>query len=103
LYHFNPSGFLALLALGLFFGYAAYKTGSILVPVILHFLNNFISIGAYLLYGKEDVLSSETYTSETLLSFLAFFVISVLAFAGYMYFLNQYYKGKEERAAISGE
>jgi hypothetical protein len=36
LYHFNPYALIPLIALGLYFGFAAYSSGSIFVPVSLH-------------------------------------------------------------------
>jgi len=44
IYHFNPYGSLALILLGLYFGFAAYTSNSIIVPMLLHFLNNFLAI-----------------------------------------------------------
>ena len=44
IYHFNPYGMIPLIILGFYFGFAAYMSNSILVPMSLHFTNNFIAI-----------------------------------------------------------
>ncbi|MBR5314001.1 MAG: CPBP family intramembrane metalloprotease [Clostridia bacterium] len=44
LMHCNPSQFLHAFLAGLFFGWLAIKTGSILPSVIIHFLNNSLSV-----------------------------------------------------------
>ena len=38
LYHFSPYGILPLITLGLYFGFAAYLSKSLFIPIILHFL-----------------------------------------------------------------
>jgi uncharacterized protein len=55
LYHFNPYALVPLVALGWYLGYAAYRTGSILVPMALHFINNMISIVLFFIFGEEEV------------------------------------------------
>ncbi|HEX3074117.1 MAG TPA: CPBP family intramembrane glutamic endopeptidase [Ignavibacteriales bacterium] len=98
LYHFNPYGVIPLMALGLYFGFASYKTNSLLVPVILHFLNNFISVIAYMIYGKEEVLTSEAITPENLQMQAGIFVTSALIFMGFVYLLNYYYDKRKQTA-----
>ncbi len=55
IYHFNPYQVLPLIALGVYFGYAAYKTNSIFVPMLLHFLNNFLAVLLSFSLGKEEI------------------------------------------------
>jgi len=55
MFHFNPYALIPLIALGLFFGYAAYKTDSIFVPIILHFANNFAAVILYFIFGDEEI------------------------------------------------
>jgi membrane protease YdiL (CAAX protease family) len=58
LYHFNPYGMIPLIILGFYFGFAAYMSNSILIPMSLHFINNFIAIMVYFLIGNEDLINS---------------------------------------------
>jgi membrane protease YdiL (CAAX protease family) len=46
LYHFRLSQALPLAALGIFLGWLAWRTGSLWVPIAIHFLNNGIAIAA---------------------------------------------------------
>jgi membrane protease YdiL (CAAX protease family) len=41
--HFNPIGLVPLLIISFYLGITAYYTKSILIPIILHFINNLIS------------------------------------------------------------
>lgn len=43
LIHFNPIGLVPLLIISFYLGITAYYTKSILIPIILHFINNLIS------------------------------------------------------------
>jgi len=87
-YHFNPYGIIPLIALGVYFGYAAYATDSIFIPVILHFLNNFFAVVLFMIVGKESVATEYTAVDlgglET--SILMFLFISSVFFL-YIYFL----------------
>lgn len=56
--HFNPYGLLPLIILGLYFGYAAYMSDSIFIPIILHFLNNFTAVMLYFIFGDDELISS---------------------------------------------
>ncbi len=42
--HFNPINLVPLIAIGLLLGYIAFITRSIVLPIIIHFLNNTIAI-----------------------------------------------------------
>ena len=90
LYHFNPYGLPALIALGFFFGYAVYKSNSIVVPIVLHFINNFIAAVAYFIYGSEDIIATTT-EGESLEMSLISFVILLFLFLGYMQLVRKNY------------
>ncbi|MCF8412223.1 MAG: CPBP family intramembrane metalloprotease [Melioribacteraceae bacterium] len=89
LYHFNPYGLLALIALGFYFGYSVYKSDSIVVPIVLHFLNNFIAVVAYFIIGDEEILSSVE--SEPLSDQFFSFLVLLFIFLVFVYFLRKYY------------
>lgn len=93
LYHFHPYQIIPLISLGLYFGYTAYKSNSIFIPVILHFLNNFIAILMFFFIGKED-LSNPTVTSvaDFQLSIFLFISLSILFILLIVFFNRTYYR-----------
>lgn len=59
LYHFNPYGLIPLAVLGFYFGFAAYTSKTLLIPVLLHFLNNFTAVMLYYIIGSEELIKSD--------------------------------------------
>ena len=53
--HFAPHKILPLLVMGWALGYITAKTGSVLIPVIFHFLNNSMSLISFYTLNTEDV------------------------------------------------
>jgi len=70
LFHFNLLQLIPLVLIGAFFGYAAYKTDSIITPIILHFLNNLYSVSVFFVMGKEALNEFEIMTYSPLNSVL---------------------------------
>ncbi|HEX9252090.1 MAG TPA: type II CAAX endopeptidase family protein, partial [Ignavibacteriaceae bacterium] len=68
LYHFNPYGFLPLFVLGAFFGFAAYKSKTLLIPMFLHFLNNFSAVTLYHIIGDDELIKSDASVNSNELS-----------------------------------
>jgi uncharacterized protein len=93
-FHLNPYGIIPLISLGFFFGYAAYKSNSIIIPMILHFINNFTAVMVFFYFGDKEYLSS-TITDEINIAqtLVMFSVLSVL-FIGIIVVINRYYKEK---------
>ena len=91
LYHFNPYGLLPLILLGMYLGYSAYKSNSIAVPIVLHFLNNFIAIMAFFIYGEEELLQSNFSEIESIGSTLASFTILLALFIGFIILVSRNY------------
>jgi len=96
LYHFNIYGLVALIGLGFFFGYANYKSGSIFVPMFLHFLNNFSAVAIYLTVGNEDLINSAATSNIDIRMSLIGMVVLVVLFVAYMVFINNYYKSQKQ-------
>lgn len=95
LYHFNPYGLIALISLGFYFGYAAYKSDSIIIPMILHFLNNFLAVIAFLVLGSEEMMGTNVKHDGSILPQLIVFVVSTLFFALFIFYVNnKFYKTK---------
>jgi membrane protease YdiL (CAAX protease family) len=91
-YHFNPYGFLPLFILGAFFGFAAYMSRSLVVPMILHFLNNFSAILLYQIIGNEDLIKSDAaIKGDELSTYLMLLVILTLLFVLLIAVINKYY------------
>ncbi|NWF50441.1 MAG: CPBP family intramembrane metalloprotease [Ignavibacteriaceae bacterium] len=91
-YHFNPYGILPLIGLGLFFGFAAYTSNSILIPMFLHFLNNFVAVISFFAFGNDELLSSDVSNQSDLLSAIVVLIASILVFVLYVYVIKKFYK-----------
>lgn len=100
LYHFNPYGIIPLILLGVFFGYAAYKTNSIIVPMALHFLNNFIAVGLFYVIGDDELIETKVQPSTDLGNYLSIFLALCLLFAGLIYLINKFYERRKNYAGI---
>lgn len=91
-YHFNPYGFIPLAFLGFYFGIAAYYSKSLIIPIILHFLNNFSAVSVYYVIGSNELIKSDV-TADT--NELKMFIIAVLIlgsmFLGLMMIIKKYY------------
>ncbi|HVO75875.1 MAG TPA: CPBP family intramembrane glutamic endopeptidase [Ignavibacteriaceae bacterium] len=97
LYHFNIYGTIPLIALGFYFGFAAYTSNSIFIPMLLHFINNFIAVMVNFILGEEDPLNSNTPKDFQLASSVMLFFIFLFLFAGII-FLIKYYSRKKQSA-----
>lgn len=93
IYHFNPYGLIPLILLGMYFGFAVYKSDSIIVAMILHFLNNFISIVAYFIFGEEELMQSNFVDPEGLdFHLISFGLLFVLFITFIVYIKKNYFK-----------
>jgi membrane protease YdiL (CAAX protease family) len=91
LYHFNPYGLVALIALGAYFGYAAYVSDSIFVTMILHFLNNLVAVLAYFLFGNDELINTGITKSDHIVPQLFSLVMFATLFFSYMIFIKTNY------------
>ena len=94
LYHFNPYALIPLIGLGLYFGFAAYMSGSIFVPISLHFINNFMAVIFYFIFGDDDVINTAVNKSFNLSSSLMIFCGLSVLFAGTIVLIKKYYSHK---------
>lgn len=99
-FHFNPLGIVGLFLLGLYFGFAAYKTDSILVPVILHFLNNFVAVVAFLGVGPKEIELSAKISQEDLMQGYSTTVITLVLFIVFIFFVRTYYKNFQREVKL---
>ncbi len=100
LYHFNPYGLVALLALGFFFGYSAYISGSIFIPLLLHFLNNFIAVMTYFILGEEEFIQADVSDPSQIGTNLFLFVFFLLLFILYIFLVNRNYNKIKQRKEL---
>jgi hypothetical protein len=91
LYHFNPYGLVALIALGAYFGYAAYVSDSIFATMILHFLNNLVAVLAYFLFGNDELINTGITKSDHIVPQLFSLVMFATLFFSYMIFIKTNY------------
>lgn len=94
LYHFNPYGLIPLIGLGFYFGYAAYTSDSIFVPMTLHFLNNFSAIIVFYMFGSDELLNSSIDKNINIVSTLITFVGLLILFIGVIILIKKFYKQK---------
>jgi membrane protease YdiL (CAAX protease family) len=96
LYHFNPYGLIPLFMLGTFFGFAAYKSKSLIIPVTLHFINNFSAVMLYHFIGDDELIKTDASVNSNELSsyVIMFFSLSIL-FVGLIIVINKYYASRK--------
>lgn len=93
LYHFNPYGLIPLIALGVYFGFAAYTSNSIFVPMALHFLNNFFAVVMFLALGDDELISSSVTVDQSPFALLvSFLILSGIFFLFITYLKKNYHK-----------
>lgn len=90
-YHFNPYGLLPLVCLGLYFGFAAYISNSLVVPIFLHFLNNFSAVILYFVIGDDQLVNSDIIGSEEMGSNIFLFVTLAILFTIIIIAIKKYY------------
>jgi membrane protease YdiL (CAAX protease family) len=91
LYHFNPYGLIPLIGLGLYFGFAAYMSNSIVVPIILHFFNNFTAVIFYFIFGNEDLIKNNTTPNVDIWYSVISFLVLLVIFVSVIFVIKKYY------------
>jgi membrane protease YdiL (CAAX protease family) len=91
-YHFNPYGIIPLAILGFYFGFAAYSSQSLIIPIILHFLNNFFAVMLYFTIGDEELITTNVVDPAALNTNYLYFFSMLVLFIVLMFFIKQYYK-----------
>lgn len=97
LYHFNPYGLIPLAVLGFYFGFAAYTSKTLLIPILLHFLNNFTAVILYFIIGSEELIKSDVSAkSGEDLGFYALVTIALtVVFILLIVMIKKYYSQKQ--------
>lgn len=89
IYHFNPYQLLPLIALGVYFGFAVYKTNSIFISMFLHFLNNFLAILMYFFMGQEEISTPVSVSFDDFKLSAYTFVGFLIPFVFILFFTNR--------------
>jgi membrane protease YdiL (CAAX protease family) len=97
IYHFNPYAVFPLIGIGIYLGFAAYISNSILVPVILHFLNNFIAVMLYITLGNEELIKSTSEQDIDIQSAAVLFFVLILMFSLLIIVIKKYYQKMNRR------
>ncbi|MFA6981324.1 MAG: type II CAAX endopeptidase family protein [Ignavibacteriaceae bacterium] len=101
IYHFNPYAFLPLTALGFYLGYSAYKSNSILVPVVLHFINNLSAVVLFMVLGDSELEQSKAISSAELTPTLISLSYQIILFVIVIVGIQYYYRNKKRIVAAS--
>ncbi len=96
LYHFNPYGLIPLIILGFYLSYSVIITESIFVSMILHFINNFISVILFFIFGSEEVLQTNITDNENIGTHFTEFILLATLFMIFITFIHRYYKKNKE-------
>jgi len=91
LYHFSPYGIVPLVALGFYFGFAAYLSNSILIPILLHFINNFAAVIIYFIIGDDELISSAPTTDIDIQTSIVTFFSLLIIFSGLIVLIKRLY------------
>ncbi len=92
LYHFNPYGLIPLVIIGFYLGFAAYTSQSLVIPIILHFLNNFFAVVLYFLIGDDELFKSNVTDDVALNTNVVYFILLLFLFIVLMFLIRKYYK-----------
>jgi len=93
IYHFNPYGLFALTILAAYLGFSAYQSKSILIPIILHFINNFISVVSYFIWGSDELMNTSIVKPEEFEMHLLSLILLSFMFILFLYYSKKnYYK-----------
>jgi len=86
IYHLNPFSLVPLVALGVYFGYLVYRSGSITVSISAHFFNNFVACVALYLNVDDDFIALAPSGPWTWPILLGNFALFGLVFVGATYY-----------------
>ena len=99
-YHLNFYGLIPLTIIGFYLGFAAYSSQSLVIPMTLHFLNNFFAVMLYFIIGDDELLKSNVSDTESLGENILYFFILVLLFGVVIYAIRNYYKKRKILAEV---
>jgi uncharacterized protein len=83
-FHFQVTGFLPKMMIGVMLGYAYYYSGSLILPMVVHALNNSVATLAYFFSGRN--VESESLPTENVP--LSAVIFSTIIFGWLMYYIK---------------
>lgn len=90
LFHMSPANLLPLTVMGWFIGFLYYKTQSLVVPIVVHFCNNFLSLVILQLQQENPDVSGESFIMDETIGWVILFVtLSLLLFTLVMRSFNR--------------
>jgi uncharacterized protein len=90
LFHLNPFEVIPLIGIGCFLGFLRYRSASMVLPVLLHFLNNLLAVIAVTLkVGDEKIMMAPTADQPGVMIVLMQLLIFGALFAASMRFYIQ--------------
>jgi membrane protease YdiL (CAAX protease family) len=88
-FHLNPFSFIPLAGLGIFLGFIAMRSGSIVTSMTAHFFNNFIACLAVYFDKKDDyVITGNANEMSPGALMLTFWLFGIVFFVATYYFLH---------------
>ncbi|MFN0158072.1 MAG: type II CAAX prenyl endopeptidase Rce1 family protein [Bacteroidota bacterium] len=85
-YHVNPFSFVALVALGAYFGFIVYRSRNLTVAISAHFFNNFIACAALYMQLDDDFVAVAPMAQPTPVLLIANFLVFGLVFLAATYY-----------------
>ncbi|MCL5020730.1 MAG: CPBP family intramembrane metalloprotease [Bacteroidetes bacterium] len=95
-YHLDPFSFVALASLGIYLSYLVSATGSIVVPMVAHFTNNFLSALIYYLWKKDSLVAPSGDTRVSVAYIIEWSIVLVLIFGMTVYLTSNHNKLRQE-------
>ena len=92
LFHLIPTNIIPLTIIGFYLGFAAYSSQSLVIPMILHFLNNFFAVMFFFIFGDEEIIQSDVTDMTSLNTNLIYFFLFLLMFTVVIFLIKNYYK-----------
>ena len=90
--HFQFFGFVPRLLLGALFGYLYYWSGSLMLAILAHFVNNAVSVTALYLY-QEGQFTFDVESQES--APLNVVILSGILTVGLLYYFYKYYQDRK--------
>ena len=76
-------------------GFAAYSSQSLLIPIILHFLNNFFAVMLYFIIGDDELFQTNVTDDVALNANVTYFILLLFLFIALMILIRNYYKKRK--------
>jgi len=92
LFHLIPTNIIPLAIIGLYLGYAAYASKSLVIPIVLHFLNNFFAVILYFIIGEDELIKSNVTDPESFNQNVIYFFLLLFLFIALIFLIKNYYK-----------